>query len=87
MIYDNWHTATCMKCCSDDSTSNLAQMAQNVSLMLFKAELTPLKYPGVFPQWMSPHDIIEDYPNVAEVFSLLYLGIGPFIQLFLMILA
>ena len=41
-VYDNWHTATCIKYHSDDSTHNLVQMAQKVSFMLFKAELTPL---------------------------------------------
>ena len=44
MIYDTWHTATCMKYCSANSTDNLAQMAKKSLPYAFKAELTPLKY-------------------------------------------
>ena len=48
-IYDNWYTSTCMKYCYSGCTDNLAHMAQKVSLMLFKDELTPQVPRGISP--------------------------------------
>ena len=77
MIYDNWHTATCMKYCFSGSPNNSAQIAQKVSFA-FKAMLTPLKYWGVFPQWMSPLWYHQGLPLMWQGCFPLYLGISPF---------
>ena len=52
MMYDNWQTATYMKYHSGGNTDSLAENGTKGLLMLFKAELAPLKYQGVFALWM-----------------------------------
>ena len=69
------------------STDNLAQMAQKVFLCFLKLSTHLLSTEGCFSNECHPYDVIGIPPGVVEVFPLSYLGIGPFIWLFLMILA
>ena len=87
MIYDNWHTATCMKYWSANSTESLQNLAQKVSHMLLKLNKPLFKYWGVFPWLMSLLWGHQGLPlDVAGVFPLLNLGISSFIQFFLILL-
>ena len=54
MIYDNWHTATCMKYHPVDSTNSLKNLAHKNSHMILKRINTSLSTDRCFPNWCHP---------------------------------
>ena len=74
-----------MKYCLVAGLTILEQMAQKVSLMLLKLITHLLSTEGSFPNEFHPYDIIGDSLRCGRGFPLFYLGISPFIWLFLMI--
>ena len=92
MIYDNWHTATCMNCQKWWQSQNLAKKSQIELLELHKH---PVRIEGYVPDcwhhWHC-HDIIGDSPNANRgvphsmySFKVSDIGTSSFINLFLMI--